>query len=71
MVKDGLNDGLLALEIKARPLPAQYPAGAGQFVDRGVGSRSDLAAGLLDGIVKLFENACGAVDVSGLGCGTY
>jgi hypothetical protein len=23
------------------------------------------------GIVKLFENICGAVDVSGLGCGTY
>jgi hypothetical protein len=24
-----------------------------------------------EGIVKLFENTCGAVDVSGLGCGTY
>jgi hypothetical protein len=24
-----------------------------------------------DGIVKLLKNTCGAVDVSGLGCGTY
>ena len=24
-----------------------------------------------NGIVKLFESTCGAVDVSGLGCGTY
>jgi hypothetical protein len=26
---------------------------------------------LVGGIVKLFESICGAVEVSGLGCGTY
>jgi len=35
--------------------------------------RGDAAEGRQEplGIVKLFENTCGAVDVSGLGCGTY
>ena len=37
----------------------------GYLADRNYG------AGTRRGIVKLFENTCGAVDVSGLGCVTY